>query len=82
VILNSSRAAKQSIDLGKVRQLIPKILGYSIQQIADYINLPEKEINVEAVLLVLAVRMPNELELLSSEMAQWSQRVLSLEKTN
>lgn len=82
VVLKSAGKPLSPFDFDKAQHLIHQILGYSIQQIADYINLPLTAIDVEAVLLVLAVRFPNELELRSSEVSEWSQRVLSLEKTN
>jgi hypothetical protein len=81
-VLKSSNLPLKTTDTEEVHYLIQQVLGYNFKQIADYINLPLEEINIEAVLLVLAVRFPHELQLLSSEIANWGQVVLSLEKTN
>ena len=82
VIFKSSKVPEKTINSEEAHYLIQEVLGYNMKQIADYINLPQEEIILEAVLLVLAVRFPNELQLLSNEIAQWSQNLLSLEKTN
>lgn len=82
VLMNSTDESMKTLDSEKAQHLIQQLLGYDIMQIADYINLPLTEINREAVLLVAAVKFPNELQLISSEIAQWSQRVLSLENNN
>jgi hypothetical protein len=82
VVLKTSFSPSLPVDSIIAEQLIQRVLGYNIQQIANYINLPLTHIDMEAIVLVMAIRFPNEVQTLSSEVSNWCQGVLSLEKTN